>query len=442
MTDTTTDFLAPLVSRERELAQSGPDWVRRLRRAGRERFGEIGFPTTRQEEWRATNVSPIAKTAFRPAAQGKEAPAERDLPAAARLDLGGPRLVFLDGILRPDLSSATGSAGGLWTGSLATALAELPDRVRPLLQRRDLTRTAAFDALNAAFIGDGAVVLVDEDHQVEQPIQLLFGSTGRGEPTVSQPRVLIDVSSGGSARVTETYFALGDDAYFTNAVTDMAVGENAQLDHCRLQLEGPAAYHVATIASCQARSSELVSHNVSLGGRLVRHDVQAVLEGEGANCVLDGLYLTRAEQHMDNHTTIDHAMPHCDSREVYKGILDDRSRAVFNGRIVVRPDAQKTDAKQSNPNLLLSNGALAHTRPQLEIYADDVKCTHGATVGRLDEDAIFYLRSRGIGLDEARKVLIRAFADEVLDRIPVEPVRELLRRTVAGRLDLSREAAS
>ncbi len=426
-------FLTSLAPRERELERQGPDWLRTLRRSGRERFVELGFPTTREEEWRTTNVAPIAKTCFRPADPLRAPLAESELPAAARLDLDGPRLLFLDGVYCAELSR-TQVGGGLWVGSLACALREIPRRVQPLLELRDPSTSAAFGALNAALLDDGAVVLVEEKCESAPPIQLLFGSSGGSEPTVSLPRVLIAVAAGGRAQVLEAYFALGDEPYFTNAVTELSVGDNASLDHCRLQLEGTQAYHVATLISRQARASRLVTHNVDLGGRLVRHDVEAILDGEGSTCQLNGLYLTRGEQHVDNHTTLDHAKAHCDSRELYKGILDGRSRAVFNGRIVVRPGAQKTDAKQSNPNLLLSNSALAQTRPQLDIHADDVKCTHGATVGRLDEDAIFYLRSRGIERDEARNVLVRAFADEVLERIPLEPVRDLLQQSVAERL--------
>lgn len=440
MTTAARTFLTSLAPRERELERQGPDWLRRLRRSGRERFVELGFPTTREEDWRTTNVAPIAKTRFRPADTERAAVTERELPAVARLELGGPRLLFLDGIYRPELSRAQ-AGGGLWVGNLARALREIPRRVQPLLELRDPSTSAAFGAMNAALLDDGAVVFVDEKCDSAPPIQLLFGSSGRGEPTVSLPRVLIAVAAGGRAQVLETYFTLGDEPYFTNAVTELSVGDNACLDHCRVQLEGAQAYHVATLTARQARASQLTTHNIDLGGRLARHDVEAILDGEGATCQLNGLYLTRGEQHVDNHTTLDHAKPNCDSRELYKGILDGRSRAVFNGRIVVRPGAQKTDAKQSNPNLLLSNFALAQTRPQLDIHADDVKCTHGATVGRLDEDAIFYLRSRGIERDEARNVLVRAFADEVLERIPLEPVRELLRSSVAERLGQADEVA-
>ncbi len=426
-------FLAPLAGREHELAGRGPLWLRGLRRAGRERFVTLGFPTTRQEEWRATSVAPIATTAFQPAPS--PAPLSvADLPPVARLDLGGPRLVFVDGRHRSELSSTSPAIPGLWLGSLTRALDERPGAVREILERRGAAAGTAFEALGAAFLDDGAAVLIDPGTRLDPPLQLVFLASGRPQPLVSHPWILVALGAGSRACLIESYGALGDGPYLTNAVTDIVVGDAAELDHCRLNLEGPGAHHVAAIGCRQGRDSRLVSRSLTAGGHLTRHDLVARLEGEGAECRLDGLYLPRGEEHVDNHTTLDHARPHGSSRELYKGILSGRSRAVFNGRIIVRPGAQKTDAKQSNRNLLLSNSALAHTRPQLEIHADDVKCTHGATIGRLDDDAIFYLRSRGIERDAARNLLIRAFADEVLEAIPLEPLRALAAGLVAERL--------
>lgn len=425
-------FLAGFSALEKELAARGPDWLSRLRRDSLARFEELGFPSSRLEEWKNTSVAPIASTAFRPGTATH--PSATDLPEPARLALNGPRLFFSNGHLVPQLCSTAGLPEGVWLGSLARAWREIPERVQPHLLERPPGRCASFRALNGAFVQDGALLWIPEGAQLMPPIQLLYGSTGASGPTASQPRTVIEASPGSHAKVVEIYFGLDERLYLTNAVTDVRVGDGASLEHYRVQLESPLAYHVSSWTSRQTRDSRYISHNVNLGGRLVRQDVEAVMDGLGAYCRLNGLYFTRGEQHLDNHTTIDHAQPHGDSREVYKGILDGRSRAVFNGRIIVRPGAQKTDAKQSNPNLVLSSGALAHTRPQLEIYANDVKCTHGATIGRLDEEALFYLRARGLDQDQARRLLIQAFADEMLELIDLEPLQAYLKQVLSSTL--------
>jgi len=420
--------------RQQELARAGPEWLRELRKRGLTRFMKIGFPTTRLEEWKATNVSSIAKTDFAPADPG-ETHAGLELPPIARLDLGGPRLVFVNGRFAEDLSAPATAANGVWIGPLARALETIPERVRPHLTRRDPTASPTFDALNSAFLQDGAVVLVEPGVDAGPPIQLVFVSTGADRPTAVHPRTVIAAGRESRVSIVEIYAGADDgEVYLTNAVSEISTDDQARLDHYRIQAESPSAFHVSTQHSRQTRDSRCSMHNINLGGRLVRHDIVSVLDGEGAYCQLNGLSLTRNRQHVDNHTVLDHAKPHGDSRELYKGILEGDSRTVFNGRIVVRQDAQKTDAKQSNRNLLLSKGALAHARPQLEIYADDVKCTHGATIGRLDESAVFYLRSRGLTDREARNLLIDAFAGEVLERIDIGILRSHLERTVTDRL--------
>ncbi len=419
--------------RRQELARSGPAWLRELRKRGLTRFTQVGFPTTRLEEWKATNVSPIAKTDFVPADPSKQAGPE--LPPIARLDLGGPRLVFVDGRFSEGLSSPPTATNGVWVGPLARALESIPERVKPHLTRRDPIACPAFDALNAAFLEDGAVVLVEPGADAGPPIQLVFASTGANHPTATHPRTVIAAGRESRVSIVETYVGADDgDVYLTNAVSEISADDQAHVDHYRIQAESPGAFHISSQHSRQTRDSRCSMHNINLGGRLVRHDIVSVLDGEGANCQLNGLSLTSDRQHVDNHTVLDHAKPHGDSRELYKGILQGNSRTVFNGRIVVRQDAQKTDAKQSSRNLLLSKGALAHARPQLEIYANDVKCTHGATIGRLDESAVFYLRSRGLTDREARNLLIGAFAGEVLERIGIEVLRSHLERAVADRL--------
>jgi Fe-S cluster assembly protein SufD len=435
MTRTQTEageFIAPFAALEKELAGRGPGWLGRVREKGLARFVAAGFPTTRDEDWRTTSVAPIARTTFRPPDRAAAAPPE--LPALANAVPDALRLVFLDGRLLPGLSAPGSGPEGLWAGSLERALQVIPERLEEHLAARDEPDGSVFCALNEAFAEDGGVVLVGDGLELDRPIHLVYLSGAAAEPIASHPRTLVVAGRSSRVRIVESYLGAGDGVCLTNAVTDVIVGQDASVGHYRLQAESEKAFHVSTIRSRQGRDSRYGGFNLNLGGGLVRHDVSAVLDGEGADCDLDGLYLTRGEQHLDHHTTIDHARPRCRSREVYKGVLGDRSRATFRGRIIVRPGAQQTDARQSNPNLLLSDGALAHTRPQLEIYADDVKCTHGATVGRLDEDAIFYLRSRAISDDDARDMLITAFAGEVLERIDIDPLRLEMEQVVARRL--------
>jgi Fe-S cluster assembly protein SufD len=287
------------------------------------------------------------------------------------------------------------------------------------------TETRAFAALNTAFAEDGAYVFVPDGVVLDTPIQLLFISVAAAS-SMSHPRSLIVLGQGSQAQIVETYVGRSGQAYFTNAVTEVFVGENAVLDHYKVQEEGREAYHVASMHVRASRSSTFSSHSFSLGGGLTRNDAIATLAGEGAECTLNGLYLADGERLVDNHTTIDHVMPHCPSHEIYKGILGGKARAIFNGKIIVRQDAQKTDAKQTNRALLLSDEATINTKPQLEIFADDVKCTHGATVGQLDEDAVFYLRARGLTYLEARDMLIHAFAGDILDRVKIDLLRKAL----------------
>jgi Fe-S cluster assembly protein SufD len=331
-------------------------------------------------------------------------------------------VVFVNGQYTPELSSA----GPAWVGSLAAVLAAQPEAPQKYLTRVAKYDEATFTALNTAFLRDGGCVLIPKNTVVEQPIHLLFLSTSRGDPGVSHLRNLVVAGRNSQATIIESYVGVDGEVYFTNAVTEMVLGENAFVDHYKLQRESSAAFHIATVQVQQERSSNFTSHSISLGGALVRNDVNAVLAEEGCECTLNGLYLAGRRQHVDNHTRIDHAKPHCASHELYKGILDGQAHGVFNGKIYVHADAQKTDAKQTNQTLLLSDDAVINTKPQLEIYADDVKCTHGATVGQLAGDAIFYLRSRGIALEEARKILTFAFANDVVSRIKVESIRKHL----------------
>ncbi|MBL0173840.1 MAG: Fe-S cluster assembly protein SufD [Ignavibacteria bacterium] len=291
-----------------------------------------------------------------------------------------------------------------------------------------------FTELNSAFTLDGAFIHVPKDVVVAQPIHVVFLAGASPQPTVSYPRVLVAAERGAAVTVVESYASLSEGAHFTNAQTEMSAADGARIDVTRVQLENAAACHVSGTFARQGRDGHCATRCITLGGALVRNDVAVVLDGENGESVLDGLYVADGTQHVDTHTMIDHAQPHCASHEAYKGVIGGSARGVFAGRIIVRPDAQKTDAKQSNNNLLLTDTASADSKPQLEIFADDVKCTHGATVGRLDDDAIFYLRARGIGHDDARAILTYAFASEIVGRIPVAAVREYLDALILQRL--------
>jgi Fe-S cluster assembly protein SufD len=410
-----------------------PSWLPGVRRAAIERFATVGFPSSREEEWRFTPVGPIAQTDFRPALA---ATLSRD---ALQPFLFGhpewPQLVFVNGKFAADLSVLPSLAAGVRLGNLATALATDSSILERHLTRHAGPEATPFAALNTAFIRDGAFVYVPADTAVDRPIHLLFVTSPNAGGTVAHPRNLIVVERGAKASVVESYVSLAQGAtYFTNAVTEVFSGENAWTEHTRIQRESERAYHVGLTHVDQARGSHYRSFTLAMGGAIARHNLHVRLNAPGIETLMYGLYLTRGDQLVDNHTAIYHDHPECNSWEVYKGVLDDRSRAVFNGKVFVRPEAQKTDAKQTNRNLLLSSGAKVDTKPQLEIFADDVKCTHGATVGFLDPLALFYLRSRGIPPSVAQKVLTYAFAAEVVNEVALEPVRRELDRLVLERL--------
>jgi Fe-S cluster assembly protein SufD len=343
------------------------------------------------------------------------------------------RLVVINGRFSPELSRTGKLPPGMRFGSLATAIAEEGDIVARFLGQLADFGTRPFAALNTAFLQDGAFVYIPEGAVLESPLQLMFVSSSE-TPVMSHPRSLIIAGAESQARLVETYVGPRGEAGFTNAVTEVFAGENAVVDHHKVQEESVAAFHIASMHAHLSRSSNFSSHSFTLGGRIVRNDVITTLDGDGAECTLNGLYLADGDRLVDNHTIIDHAKPHCSSHEIYKGILGGRARAIFNGKIIVRQDAQKTDAKQTNRALLLTDDASINTKPQLEIFADDVKCTHGAAIGQLDEDALFYLRARGLTLAEARDMLIHAFAGDILDRVRIEPLRRALEAELYAQL--------
>jgi Fe-S cluster assembly protein SufD len=421
---------------ERYLAQyarterNEPGWLASFRKNAIERFSETGFPTTRNEDWKYTDVRPLAQTAFAPAVFDPRV----TVKALEQDALGGVsacRLVFVNGRYAPELSALDRLPRGVKVSRLAAALQADQEIVETHLARYAAWDRHAFVALNTALFEDGAFVHVGRGAVIEEPIHLLFVSTGEG---AAHPRSLVIAEENSQATLIESYVGPDGGTYFTNAVTEIVCAQNAVLDHYKAGLESGQAFHIATMQAQIGRDAGFASHNITLDGGFVRNDIHAVLGGEGVEATLNGLYVLNGRQHVDNHMLVDHAMPHCASHELYKGIMDERATGVFHGKILVRQDAQKTDAKQTNQNLLLSEEAVINTRPQLMIYADDVRCTHGATVGQLDAQAIFYMRSRGIGPEEARAMLIRAFARDILDRVKVAPLREALEARLHKRL--------
>ena len=399
-----------------------------IREDAARRFAELGFPTTRDEEWRFTNVSSIARTQFSSAPSGLNVEEAELLDQCLFPNEGGPRLVFINGRYLREISD-----WGLPQGIRATPLREANGAVDAHLAHYAAYQNHAFVALNTANYEDGAYIEISSGVVVEEPIQLVFFATGGDAPVISHPRSLVVIGPGSQATVVESYLGHGA-KYFTNAVTEIIVGDRSIVDHYKLQEEDERSSHVATLQVQIGRDANFSTHSISLGGcGLVRNDINAIL-AEGSEATVNGLYLASGSQHIDNHTAIDHAKPHGTSHELYKGILGGTSTAVFNGKIIVRPDAQKTDAKQTNRNLVLSEDATIHTKPELQIHANDVRCTHGATIGQLDQEAIFYLQSRGIAKEQAGDLLLHAFARDIIDRVKVGPLRVRLEQILLERL--------
>jgi Fe-S cluster assembly protein SufD len=428
-TQGTEPYLSAFRSYQANGAGRGPAWLKELRESAIASFGKLGFPTTRDEDWKYTNVEPIVSTIFeRGSGIGKDSRAvsAAEVFALSFTDPIFNRLVFVNGAYAPELSLLRGLPGGARVESLAGALRAGDEVLHDHLSRYVRYRDRSFAALNTAFVEDGALVLVPKGQVIEEPIQLVFVSLGEARPIVTHPRNLIVAGEGSQTRIVESHIGIGSGAYFANAVTEIVGGEGASIEHCLVQREGEAGFHVGTLDAQLSRQSTLVAHCVTLAGLLVRNDVRVVLNGEGAECSLNGLYLLDGKQHVDNHTEIEHCMPRAKSLELYKGILSGRARGVFDGKILVHKNAQKSDARQTNKNLLLSEGAVVNTKPQLEIYADDVKCSHGSTVGQLDRDSLFYLRSRGIDVETAQSLLHYAFASDVISAIKIASLRDQL----------------
>jgi len=410
-------------------------WLQGLRATALDRFRTAGFPTAQDEDWRFTNLQPITSREFPRAggdptefATGALEPFLYDVPGASTL-------VFLNGRFVPARSTLAPLPAGVTLRHLAGALSAEPAMLDGQLGHYARAEQNGFTALNTALAGDGLYLHVARDVEVTSPIHVVFATDSRGRGTATYPRNFIRLERGSRAAVIESYVGLADDAYLTNAVTEAVIEEGARLEHTRVQRESEQAFHIGTTHLHQGRDSRVQSFAVTLGGLVARNTIDMVLDGPGSHGQMLGFYFGRGQQEIGNHTSILHSHPNCDTREIYKGILDDRAHGIFNGKIYVTPDAQKTDAKQTNRALLLSDQARVNTKPQLEIFADDVKCTHGATVGALDATAAFYLKSRGIGPVLGRKILTYAFAAEVLEELPYPALRESLEAVVMSRLE-------
>jgi Fe-S cluster assembly protein SufD len=409
-----------------------PGWLSDARAEALARFRARGLPTSRDEDWRFTSLAPLA-----PVVLERAHPADADGGAAAALlarapGAEGTRLVFLDGRLRPELSRAGALPGGVVVSSLAHALREAPELVRPHLGRLAPPGDHAFVAANAALMADGGFVHLPAGAVLDAPVVLVFLASSH-RPALASPRTLVVAGEGARATVAEVFLGT-EGVYLTNAVTELVLGEGADVEHVRLQDESPRAFHVGVVAAEQQAKASLTAHALSLGGRLSRSELRTRLVGEQASVAANGLYMADGDRLVDNFSWVEHAAPRCSTSETYKGVLDGHARGVFSGRIRVLPGAQKTVARQMNSNLLLSDDAIVDTKPQLEIFADDVKCGHGGTVGQLDETALFYLRSRGLPAAEARGLLIYAFAGEMVGLVRAAPLRAAARDLVAARL--------
>jgi len=396
-------------------------WVKERRDQAAKRFAEVGFPTTRHEDWRFTNIAPIADTSFAPAAGSF--PQASSLISSVNVP-GSLRLAIVNGQFAAGLSDLSAMPKGLRIAGLRDGARDGTDGLEQHLGTVFNIDAHPLAALNTANLDDGVAIFVTAGAIVETPIHIVTVTSGEGQPVAAHPRVLVVAGQNSQVTIAHTFIGVKDDVYFNNAVVEVVVNESAIVNYYVDQRESERAYHVANIQAHVAARGVFSSHAFSTGARIQRHDVGIALKGEGADCTMNGVYLADGERLMDTHTSLDHAMPHCTSHELYKGILAGKAKAVFNGRIIVRLDAQKTDAKQTNRALLLSDDATINSNPQLEIFADDVKCTHGAAVGQLDEEAMFYLQARGLNRVEARDMLLHAFAGEVLEGLKIPALRE------------------
>ena len=430
-------YLAAFESFQKNGAARDPLWAHELRKTAMARFNELGFPTARRgnEEWKYTDVAPIARTPFYPITTHEPVRiAAPELDRATFGEPGWPRLAFVDGSHSEEFSSVPSLPAGVTVMSLAEAMATQSDLVEQHLARHASYETNAFTALNTAFVHDGAFVHITDGAHLEEPIHLLFLSTAHQQDAVTHPRVLIITGKDSKATIIESYASLSDGRYFTNGVTEVLVGAGAAVNYYKVQRQSEQALHITNTHVVNSRDSSFSSVNIDLGGRLVRNNLNSLMGDEGGSCMLNGLYMVTGTQHVDNQVIIDHASSYTTARELYKGILDGKSRSVFHGSIIVRSGLRKVDAHQVDKNLLLSDQAEADTKPAFWIYSDDVRCGHGAACGQMDERALFYLRSRGIDEKAARSMLTHAFVSEVIGSIDSETFRTHIDQLVQAKL--------
>ncbi|MEM7026755.1 MAG: Fe-S cluster assembly protein SufD [Pseudomonadota bacterium] len=417
------------------------DWFGKHRRSAIDAFKQNGYPTTRQEDWKYTDVKQIARQSFSASQIGNANLSTEELNQIRFNELNCIELVFLNGVYSTDLSNLDKLPKEVVICDLATAFSEHRELLEATLQKSE-SANGAFTALNTAFIQHGVLIYIPQNVKLEQPVNLLFIAKQQDQSFAAHLRNIVMMEDNSELTLIESFIGLDDAQYFTNVVTDVELHQNARLEHYKLQQESMHAYHVGNFRVTQKKDSYLETHSIALGAALARSDIHSQLDDNGATIVMNGLYMPGNRQHVDNHTRVDHLKPHTYSTENYRGVLSDRSRAVFNGKVIVHKDAQKIEAHQNNANLLLSDDAEIDTKPELEIYADDVKCSHGATIGQLDKDMLFYLRSRAIDEETARSLLTFAFAEEVISKIGLTAIRNRLEYLVVGQLpdaDLIRE---
>lgn len=411
-----------------------------IRRGAIEQFSKLGFPKTKDEEWRFTNIQPIIKTKFKPRFNQKiETITKEQIDKVIIKGITETRLIFINGYYSDEYSINYLTNKSVKVGCLSEILQNDFKLIRDDITHISNYDKNVFTSLNTSFIHDGAYIFVPDNTILDEPIYIVYISSEDQTPFITHPRNLIIVGQHSKVSVVEHFVHLSDNVYFNNAVTEIAAGENSIIEHTKLQNESTKAYHIGTTYINQSAGSKVTQNSIMIGGAIVRNNVISIIDDEGVECTLNGLSLATGQQLIDNHTTIDHSKPHCASHELYKAILDGKSKGVFNGKIYVRKDAQKTDAKQTNKTLLLSDESAMDTKPQLEIFADDVKCTHGAAIGYLDSDALFYLRSRGISEEIARDLLTYAFANDIIERLCCEQIREYLYQILHSRLKQGRQ---
>ncbi len=399
--------------------------IHKLRKEAIENFSLLNFPTTHDEDWKYTSIAPLLSHNFKPS-DGISHLDENKIKKFLQYKFTTNVLIFVNGKFVKRLSKTKNLPQGVIADNMASAISSNSPVIKEHFNKYANNKEQIFTALSTAFTTDGAFIFVPDGKIVEEPIHILFITDSKGEKILTQPRNLLVAGKNSQVSIIEHYASTNDDIYFTNVITEIAAGEDSVIDIVKLQEESINSFHICRVEVNQERGSNFTSHSISLGGEIARNDINARFNDQGSECTLNGLYLLKGKQLYDSHTMIDHAKPYCNSHEHYKGILDDKSRGVFNGKVLVRQDAQKTNAFQENKNIILSDDALVNTKPQLEIFADDVKCSHGATVGQLDNDSLFYLKSRGIGKEKALSILIHAFASDIIKSIKAETVKNYL----------------